>query len=109
VVGGEAAVRLDPRPQRRRGGRRGLERRSKASLGALPLAPPLVNGAELVLDSREPGPLASSCGQLVGGERAPVVAEERPELADALLQLRRLSLIQSERSLQVGERVCPAG
>ena len=84
------------------------ERRERAlerGVRELPLPAPVVDDRDPVLDRREPLRLGQGGRRLVARERAGVVAGERPQVADVLVERRGLGMSERERLAEVRERL----
>ena len=105
VVRAERQVGGDPCAGREvvlgRGGERGLEVRGRER----PLAPPVADLAEPVLDRADLVAGGEGGGRLVGGERGAVVALQRLEVPDRGVQRARLRVADRERRAQMLERL----
>ena len=90
---------------RERRGRVGAERVLERVLGELPFPAPLVEEADAVLDRAEPLGAGERRGGLVAVERAAVLACERLEIADRLVQRCGIAVAERERLAERGERL----
>ena len=90
AVGVEAPVGEDARPSSAAVRCRGSERTLERAVGERPLAAAVVHEPDAVLDGAEPLLAGERRRRLVARERACVVARERPQVADLLVQRRRV-------------------
>lgn len=101
----EASVGQHPSAQTVFPGAQPLQGEREPGLGSLPVPAAGVDRAELVLDASQAAVLTLCRRALEAGQRTRIVAHQRPELADALVQARRVGITERERGFEVLEGI----
>jgi hypothetical protein len=75
------------------------------AFGQLPVAAPLVQGADLLLEASAARRRAAGRGGVVGGERLAVLAAQCPDIADRFVERRRLGMTERDGGFEMGDRL----